>query len=306
LLCSGAALAGSTSPVSALQQSSSPIVTVQPKDTAYGIARKYGLSVDALLALNGLTSPDLEIGQVLRVSPATYKVVAGDTAYAIARRNSLSVDALLSFNNLSSASLTVGQELNLGSGRAPNLPTDTVASVNVTANTAAPALTTSLPLPDAPMDAGVSVTPQVITQITTSSTETTPMSGADWLSNAQSLLGVPYVWGGKSRKGTDCSGFVLQVFAPLGLSLPRTSADQAQAGWPVERAQLQSGDLVFFDIEGRGKVTHVGIVVGTSQFINANSYAGRVAIDDLTSRYWASRYLGARRVLGNLAMSGGH
>jgi len=64
---------------------------------------------------------------------------------------------------------------------------------------------------------------------------------------------------------------------------------------------LQSGDLVFFDIEGRGKVTRVGIVVGTNQSINANPYVGCVTIDDLTSRS-----LGARRVLGNLTMSGGH
>ena len=127
-------------------------------------------------------------------------------------------------------------------------------------------------------------------------------STTDWLVNAQSLLGVPYVYGGKSRSGTDCSGLVVQVFAPLGLSLPRVSADQAQIGMPVDRSALQGGDLVFFDTEGRGRVTHVGIVVDGQTFISANSFAGRVAMDDLGSSYWASRYLGARRVLGVMAL----
>ncbi len=151
-------------------------------------------------------------------------------------------------------------------------------------------------------------TPAALTvQVTSSVTSLTPALpgevGSDWLNTAQSLLGVPYAYGGRSRSGTDCSGFVFQVFSPLGMSLPRTSAEQAQVGVPIDRGALQSGDLVFFDTEGRGKVTHVGIVVGGTTFINANSYAGKVAMDDLSSNYWASRYLGARRVLGIMAAS---
>ena len=112
------------------------------------------------------------------------------------------------------------------------------------------------------------------------------------------LLGVPYVYGGTSRSGLDCSGFVLQVFTPLGVELPRTSAAQARVGQPVEVADLQAGDLVFFDTVGRGDVTHVGIYLGENQFVNANSYRKQVAVDRLQGDpYWGPKLLGARRVL---------
>ena len=328
LLCSGAALAASA-PMAA---STPPVlapgglsITVQPKDTAYSLARKYNLSVDALLNLNNLSSSNLSVGQVLLVSPPTYTVVKGDTAFSIARRYGLSVEALLNLNNLGSANLKLGQVLTVRGAAGPvGTPavSVTVASV-VSSITVTPALTASTvtapaaatpaallpPLvstPEAPASTLTDAALTPLVQTTTASIVTTlpaDASDGDWLASARSLMGVPYVYGGKSRSGTDCSGFVLQVFAPLGLTLPRVSADQAQVGVPVERSQLQSGDLVFFDTEGRGKVTHVGIVVEGSTFINANSFAGRVGLDDLGSRYWATRYLGARRVLGVMAAS---
>jgi len=112
------------------------------------------------------------------------------------------------------------------------------------------------------------------------------------------LLGVPYVYGGSTPSGLDCSGFVVQVFSPLGVQLPRRSADQAQSGVAVALPDLQAGDLVFFDTEGRGQVTHVGIYLGDGQFVNANSYRKQVAVDRLQGDpYWGPRLLGARRVL---------
>ena len=341
LLCPGLALAataqaagtpGTTAQSGSAQAGSGfsgPLITVQPKDTAYSLARKYNLSVDALLSLNHLSSPDLSVGQVLMVSPPTYSVVKGDTAFSIARRNNLSVDALLSLNNLSSPNLKLGQVLVVrgtpggvegsasvshterGTASSP-MSTSPVSSSPVSSITVTPAITTTavtasiVSTPDALPSTSVDTAPAALVQTTAASIVTTPLADApqgDWLVNARSLLGVPYAYGGKSRSGTDCSGFVLQVFAPLGLSLPRVSADQAQIGVPVERGELQSGDLVFFDTEGRGKVTHVGIVVEGNTFINANSFAGRVGFDDLGSRYWATRYLGARRVLGVMAAS---
>jgi peptidoglycan DL-endopeptidase LytE len=117
-----------------------------------------------------------------------------------------------------------------------------------------------------------------------------------WKSKAMSLMGVPYVWGGKSARGTDCSGFTTQVMESMGVKLPRRSADQYNVGESVSRENLQEGDLVFFNTAGNG-VSHVGIYLGEGKFINANSYVEKVAIDDLNSAYWAARYLGARRVL---------
>ena len=112
---------------------------------------------------------------------------------------------------------------------------------------------------------------------------------------------MPYVHGGQSRTGTDCSGLVFQVFAGTGLKLPRQSAQQAQTGAVVSLPDLQAGDLLFFDTEGRGTVTHVGIYLGDGEFINANSHSGQVAVNQLSEKYFAQRYLWARRVLGVLA-----
>ena len=89
---------------------------------------------------------------------------------------------------------------------------------------------------------------------------------------------------------------------------PRTALGAEQAlrkkGWAVPVTEMRPGDLVFFDTVGRGGVTHVGIYLGDDQFVNANSYYGRVVIDKLESdRYWSPRYLSARRILdsGTLA-----
>ena len=318
LLCPGAALAAGPSLLPA-----GPTVTVQPKDTAYSLARKYNLSVGALLALNHLAGSDLKVGQVLLVSPPTYTVVRGDTAFSVARRSNMSVDALLALNNLTGPALRVGQVLTLASPAAPassavreaaspgavqasitvtpapapaSLPPLTYASASlkiipqVVTTLERPADDLITALPDSPRDSPPGWPPTCLPRRQWAATRR-PLSASttDWLVNAQSLLGVPYVYGGKSRSGTDCSGLVVQVFAPLGLSLPRVSADQAQIGMPVDRSALQGGDLVFFDTEGRGRVTHVGIVVDGTTFISANSFAGRVAMDDLGSSYWASR-----------------
>ncbi|TSA86845.1 LysM peptidoglycan-binding domain-containing protein [Deinococcus detaillensis] len=324
LLLPGLALASSGSAASSASSFPAGLsIKVQPKDTAYSLAKKYNLSVDSLLSLNNLSSSNLTVGQLLLVSPPTYTVTKGDTAFSIARKNNLTVDALLSLNNLSSTKVNLGQVLrvvavsastaNLASGAASSSAVSAASTVISSSITVTPAAVPPVSYaqeapPSTLLEAALTppvqtTTASIITTLPPTASADLPSLSTDWLSNAQGLLGVPYVYGGKSRSGTDCSGFVLQVFTPLGLSLPRVSADQAQVGVSVERSNLQSGDLVFFDTEGRGKVTHVGIVVDGNSFINANSFAGRVTIDDLSSRYWATRYLGARRVLGVMAAS---
>ena len=253
-------------------------VTVQVGDTAYSLARRAGLSVDALLALNGLTAPDLKVGQVLRLQPEprVHTVQAGETPYAISRRYGVSVDALLAANGLSEgAKIAVGQAL--------TLPTGAVDS--------GPALARVATAPAAPPTSN-------LRPAATLAASTPAAAAGDWRAAALAMIGTPYVYGGQSRSGTDCSGFVLQVFGPLGVKLPRVSAEQAQVGLPIEVSALQPGDLVFFDTTGGGRVTHVGIYLGDDQFVNANSYQGKVTVDRLLGdRYWAPRYLGARRVL---------
>jgi cell wall-associated NlpC family hydrolase len=103
-------------------------------------------------------------------------------------------------------------------------------------------------------------------------------------------LGTPYVWGGASPGGFDCSGLVMYVYAQVGVSLPHSSYAQYGYGSPVARSDLQPGDLVFFD--GLG---HVGIYVGGGSFIHAPHTGDVVKISSL-SGWYASTYVGARRL----------
>ena len=115
------------------------------------------------------------------------------------------------------------------------------------------------------------------------------------ISNAMDYLGVPYVFGGTSPYGFDCSGYVQYVFANAGISLPRTADVQYEVGTPVSTTELVAGDLVFFTTYTWG-ASHVGIYLGDNKFIHASSSRG-IAVDSLGSSYWSSHYIGARRIL---------
>jgi len=113
----------------------------------------------------------------------------------------------------------------------------------------------------------------------------------------QAFLGAPYVWGGETPKGTDCSGFVRSVYQEIGIELPRVSRDQWKVGHPVDFGDLKKGDLVFFRTIG-SRISHVGIVSSADErkFAHASSSRG-VVISELDNRYYKARYAGAKRVL---------
>ncbi len=113
---------------------------------------------------------------------------------------------------------------------------------------------------------------------------------------AKTLIGIKYVYGGESKKGFDCSGFVKYVYNHFDMSITRKSSDQGKGGKAVKKADLQPGDLVFFDTDGGlNNITHVGIYIGDGKFIHASTYEKHaITIESLSSSYYSKRYMRAR------------
>ena len=117
--------------------------------------------------------------------------------------------------------------------------------------------------------------------------------------NAMGFLGVPYRRGGNGvdNGGFDCSGFVKAMYEQtLGLILPRRANEQAAATQTIDKKDLQPGDLVFFNTM-RHAFSHVGIYVGDGKFIHSPKPGAEVRVEDMSIRYWAQRFDGARRVV---------
>ncbi|MDE2141758.1 MAG: C40 family peptidase [Elusimicrobia bacterium] len=113
----------------------------------------------------------------------------------------------------------------------------------------------------------------------------------------RTYLGTPYVWGGTSHAGIDCSGLTSNTYGENRVKIPRVSRDQWRVGTGVAGPALRDGDLVFFNTLGVG-VSHVGMVVDAKnrRFVQASSSKG-VTVSDLDGKYYKTRYLGARRVV---------
>ncbi|MCM3743943.1 NlpC/P60 family protein [Sporosarcina luteola] len=132
--------------------------------------------------------------------------------------------------------------------------------------------------------------------ISTSTHDTASASTSNSLvSTAKAYMGTPYKYAGTTTSGFDCSGYTQYVFNKEGVSIPRTTSQQYSTGKSVAKADLQSGDLVFFNTSGAG-VSHVGIYIGSSNFIHASTSRGVMISSINDPAYWGKRYIGARRV----------
>lgn len=113
---------------------------------------------------------------------------------------------------------------------------------------------------------------------------------------AAQWIGTPYRSGGQSRKGTDCSGFVRQVYKKVyGIDLPRSTTEQVEEGKRVRRRKLREGDLVFFHGSKRRRANHVGIYLKEGKFVHASTSRG-VMVSRLDEDYWDEYWLRGRRI----------
>lgn len=121
-------------------------------------------------------------------------------------------------------------------------------------------------------------------------------SGQVIVDTAMKYMGTPYVWGGTSTNGFDCSGLVYYVYKECGYSINRTAASIYENGSSVEKENLRVGDAVCFS-SASSSIGHVGIYIGGGQFIHASSSSGCVTIGELGSDYYTKNYVGARRIV---------
>ncbi|MDQ2816901.1 MAG: LysM peptidoglycan-binding domain-containing C40 family peptidase [Candidatus Eremiobacteraeota bacterium] len=211
-----------------------------------------------------------------------YTIVKGDTLQAIARLNHMSVRSLEAANRLTAASvLHIGQRVSLSNPASRQLghasrPLQLAIRRALWQATHAGS-GTALPLRPASIA-------QAVSSIDVSITKT-----------ALRYIGVPYAWGGTSFAGVDCSGFVQTVFYQHGILLPRTADAQFSVGTRVATSGLRRGDLVFFETYAAG-ASHVGIYLGGGRFVHASSSSG-VRVDRLSEAYYASRFIGGRRLI---------
>jgi cell wall-associated NlpC family hydrolase/transposase-like protein len=296
------------------------VYMVREGDMLREIAERYGTSAQSIIGANRLQNPDmLLVGEHLlipgyaaaeraaeeilapiraasaaravmssrsgeRPAPAsrTYTVREGDTLRDIAQRFGLTPLAIAQANGLEAPyMLQIGMQLTIPGGGSP-----------------APAAAPAAPAPrPAPAAAAPAPAPRPAPAAAPQPAAPPPSAaGGSVVSFARQFVGYPYVFGGASPRGFDCSGFVWYVFRNAGRWLPRDLYGQWQSGVPVSYANLQPGDIVFFSNTYIRGLSHNGIYIGGGMFIHAQSEGTGVRITSMAEPYWASRYTGARRL----------
>ena len=282
--------AGQSAGQTAAARGPAQVHTVRRGDTLGSISRRYDVPERELRRRNLMKRskpirPGMQI--VVRAElPETYTVREDDTLSGIARKFGMETEELTVRNDLDTGLLIPGQKLALY--ERAEVPEPAVAGerpilAEAPILTEVPVLTeeelyeTAMPLPVA-KDNAVESPQQRIIRV------------------AKKMLSIPYVWGGASLTGMDCSGFVWKVFAMVNHDMPRSAREQFQVGRKVERDNLSIGDLVFFQTYAKYP-SHVGIYLGDNRFIHASSGSRQVKITSMDHPYYLKRYIGAKRPL---------
>lgn len=270
--------------------------TVVKGDTLWSLAKKYGVSVSALMKANNLSSSTILIGQSLNLR-------AGMTTYGVNGVTTGSSSTAASANTASSTSTTASSQApkdkktatkakstttntssNSNTSTSANTQSQSTASnssASTTTNTntvASNANTTSSTNIAASSSQAVSQAP---TASTSTATTTASASASAITSYALTFLGVPYVWGGTTPSGFDCSGLVQYVYSHFGINLGRTTYTQQYAGTKISVASAQAGDLYFWG--SYGSAYHVAIALGGGQYVMAPAPGQNVMTGSVSS-----------------------
>lgn len=264
--------------------------TVVKGDTLWSLAKKYGVSVSTLMKANNLSSSTILIGQSLNLR-------AGMTAYGVNGVTTGSSSTAASTNTASSTSTTASSQApkakkstttntssNFNTSTSANTQSQSTASnssesTTTNTNTAASnANTTSSTNTAASSSQAVSQAP---TASTSTATTTASASASAITSYALTFLGVPYVWGGTTPSGFDCSGLVQYVYSHFGINLGRTTYTQQYAGTKISVASAQAGDLYFWG--SYGSAYHVAIALGGGQYVMAPAPGQNVMTGSVSS-----------------------
>ncbi|GHN17996.1 MAG: LysM peptidoglycan-binding domain-containing protein [Lactobacillus delbrueckii] len=264
--------------------------TVVKGDTLWSLAKKYGVSVSTLMKANNLSSSTILIGQSLNLR-------AGMTTYGVNGVTTGSSSTAASTNTASSTSTTASSQApkakkstttntssNSNTSTSANTQSQSTASnssASTTTNTntaASNANTTSSTNTAASSSQAVSQAP---TASTSTATTTASASASAITSYALTFLGVPYVWGGTTPSGFDCSGLVQYVYSHFGINLGRTTYTQQYAGTKISVASAQAGDLYFWG--SYGSAYHVAIALGGGQYVMAPAPGQNVMTGSVSS-----------------------
>lgn len=268
--------------------------TVVKGDTLWSLAKKYGVSVSALMKANNLSSSTILIGQSLnlRAGMTTYGVngvTTGSSSTAASANTASSTSTTASSQApkdkktaTKAKSTTINTSSNSNTSTSANTQSQSTASnssASTTTNTntvASNANTTSSTNTAASSSQAVSQAPTASTATTTASANASAIT-----SYALTFLGVPYVWGGTTPSGFDCSGLVQYVYSHFGINLGRTTYTQQYAGTKISVASAQAGDLYFWG--SYGSAYHVAIALGGGQYVMAPAPGQNVMTGSVSS-----------------------
>jgi peptidoglycan DL-endopeptidase LytE len=284
---------------------------VKRGDTLVKIAKKTGVTTDALRNANGLTSDALKLKQVLVIpgkddaklarSPKTsshkpeyYAVVRGDTLQSIAGKTGCSVKEIRQWNHVDSRRMKPGQKLALFNARLKGKS----ARERIGDDDSAGEMDDAIDEDDEEISEGEDL----------ANADQDEASGSDPLGRwnsaherslfirvAKGFMGAPYRLGGSSVRGLDCSAFVKKIYQFFDVSLPRTAREQSRVGKHIAREDLKEGDLIFFNT--KRAFGHVGIYIGNNEFVHAAAGHQRmVKIDTLEKPYYDKRFVKAVRI----------